>query len=120
MKTSLFLLAFALVAGGCAYRDAQMWHDDTAKALQTKQNDIQACYDGVLKTNPTAAGKVTVTFEVETENATITNVAVDQAATTAPEPVTECVTRNIAGVAVPPPDKRVGQATWTFDFAPQS
>lgn len=121
MKTTL-LIATALVglssfATGCAYRDAKMWQDDTTKALVTKNNEIKACYDGVLKGSPGAGGRVTVTFDVETEEGKIVNVKVDEANTTAPAPVAECVTKNIGGLTVPPPDKRTGQATFVYEFS---
>jgi hypothetical protein len=94
-----------------------MYRDDTKAVLETKNNDIRACYDGVLKTAPGAAGKVTVKFEVETEQGKIVNVAVDKPNTTAPDPVAECVTKSITGLGISPPDKRVGQASFVWEFS---
>lgn len=120
MKSILLVTAAVALSSvaGCAYRDAKMWTDDVQKAVQPKQPDIAACYDGVLKSNPNAAGKVAVAFEVETEEGRFTNITVDRSKTTAPEPVQECVTKNLQGLAVNPPDKRLGQGTMEFDFAP--
>ena len=122
MKTFLLVTALALASligvTGCAYRDAKMWSDDVNKAVQPKQPDIKACYDSVLKTTPGAGGKVAVAFEVETDQGKFTNITVDKAKTTAPAPVQECVTKNLQGLAVSPPDKRLGQGTMEFDFAP--
>lgn len=120
MKMTMTFAALALLgtfAVGCAYRSAEMWRDDTNKVLEPKNNDIRACYDGVLKTTPTAAGKVTVTFEVETDGGKIQNVVVDKAGTTAPPEVGECVKKNIEGLVISPPDRRVGQATYVFEFS---
>ncbi len=122
MKTNLLLIGVvslsAFAFGGCAYRDANMWVADTGKVFGAKNPDIMACYDGVLKTTPTAAGKVTVAFEVETEEGKIQTVTVDKPNTTAPDAVSECVTKNINNLAVTPPDKRLGQGKWTWEFAP--
>ncbi len=119
MKTSLLILASLSLASvvGCAYRSPEMYRDDTTKVLETKQADIRACYDAVLKGSPGAGGKVTVKFEVETEGGKIQNVIVDQPSSTAPEAVGECVKKNIEGLAINPPDKRLGQATYVYEFS---
>lgn len=103
---------------GCSFaaRSPEMYRDETKAVLDTKSNDIRACYDGVLHGTPGAQGKVTVTFDVETEQGKITNIAVDQANTTAPPPVAECVTKSIDGLGLTPPDKRTGQATFSWEF----
>ena len=66
---------------------------------------------------PGAQGRVTVKFEVETEQGKIVNVAVDKAGTTAPDAVAECVTKSINGLAIAPPDKRMGQASFVWEFS---
>ena len=117
--TKLLLISVSLaVLGGCsvAARSPEMYRDDTKAALEKKNADIHACYDGVLKTTPGAQGKVTVTFDVDTDKGQIQNVAVDKANTTAPDPVAACVTSNIAGVSIAPPDARLGQGTWQYEF----
>jgi hypothetical protein len=119
MKTLLLIAGSAVLLSGCSFaaRSPEMYRDDTKAVLETKNNDIRACYDGVLKATPGAAGKVTVKFEVETEQGKIVNVAVDKPNTTAPDAVAECVTKSINGLGITPPDKRVGQATFVWEFA---
>lgn len=119
MKSVLLIVGTAALVSGCSFaaRSPEMYRDDTKAVLETKNNDIHACYDGVLKTTPGAAGKVTVKFEVETEHGKIVNVAVDKPNTTAPDPVAECVTKNISGLGISPPDKRLGQATFVWEFS---
>lgn len=120
MKTTLVTvaaLATLATLSACAYRSPEMYRDDTTKSLQTKNEEIRGCYDGILKGTPNAGGKVTVNFDVETEEGKITNVKADKANTTAPDALVECVTRSITGLVVPPPDKRTGQATYTWDFS---
>ena len=119
MKTILTIAAITVLSTGCGFaaRSPEMYRDDTKAVLDTKSNDIRACYDGVLKATPGVGGKVTVKFEVETEQGKIVNVAVDKPNTTAPDPVAECVTKSITGLGISPPDKRVGQATFTWEFS---
>jgi hypothetical protein len=120
MKKTALTLASVAVLGtlvGCAYRDATMYRDETSKVLASKSNEIQACYDGVLKGTPGAGGKVTVNFEVETEEGKIQNVEIDKANTNAPEALGECVKRSIAGLIVAPPDRKLGQATYVYEFS---
>ena len=119
MKTLLLIAATSALVAGCSFaaRNAEMYRDDTKAVLETKNNDIRACYDGVLKTKPGAQGKVTIKFNVETEAGKFTNVAVDKANTTAPAEVADCVTKSINGLGVTPPDKREGEATFVWEFA---
>ena len=85
--------------------------------LDAKNNEIRACYDNYLKGAPGAGGKVTVNFEVETEGGKIQNVTVDSANTTAPPELGECVKKNIDGLVISPPDRRVGKATYVYEFS---
>ena len=120
MKT-LFIVTAAVglsSIAGCAYRSPEMWRDDVSKVLATKQADMKACYDGVLKTTPTAGGKVSIAFEVETEGGKIQNVVVDKSKSTAPAELGDCVKKNVEGLVISPPDKRLGQGTAEFDFQP--
>ena len=124
MKTKLLIVsAMSLVAvAGCgaAVRDQTMWNADVGKAFGTKQGDMQSCYDNILKTDPKAAGKVAIAFDVETEGGKIQNVTVEKGASTAPEPLQQCVVQSLQGLAVSPPDAKLGQGKWTFEFAPKS
>jgi hypothetical protein len=117
MKTAFLVLALSSLVSvvGCAYRSPEMYRDDTTKVLETKQDAIRACYDDVLKGTPGAGGTVVVKFEIETEGGKIQNVLVDPSST-APAPVGDCVKKNIEGLAIAPPDKRLGQATYTYQF----
>jgi hypothetical protein len=119
MKNLILVSVLAVSSlAGCAYRSPEMWRDDVSKVLATKQADMKACYDGVLKTTPTAGGKVAIAFEVETEGGKIQNVTVEKAKSTAPDAVQDCVKKNVEGLVISPPDKRLGQGTAEFDFQP--
>lgn len=118
MKTMLLIAASLATLAGCsaALRSPEMYRDDTAKVLATKNDAIHACYDNVLKATPGASGKVTVKFDVETEAGKLQNIAVDKANSTAPDAVGECVTKNLEGLAISPPDGKLGQATFVYEF----
>lgn len=120
MKTTLLILSAVSLASvaGCSFaaRSPEMYRDDTKAIFEAKNNDIRACYDSVLSGTPGVGGKVTVTFEWEADEGKLQNVAVDKTNTTAPAPVAECVTKNLTGLKISPPDKRLGQGTWAWEF----
>jgi hypothetical protein len=115
LAKTIFVVLLAPCAG-CAVRSADMYARDTGAVLATRNDAIRACYDGVLKTTPDAKGTVTIAFDVETDGGRITNVAVDTAKTNAPAPVSACVTQNLTGLAVAPPDSKKGKGTWVYEF----
>jgi hypothetical protein len=117
-KLGTISVALVGLQTGCSFaaRNPETYRDDIQAALEAKNAEIQSCYDGVLASMPRAHGRVTVSFEVETEQGRVTNVRMDPANTTAPPAVAECVTRNIEGVAIHPPDQRTGIGTWVYDF----
>jgi hypothetical protein len=118
IKLSLFALLAA--ATGCEFhaRSPEDYRDVTQALLDTKAADIKACYDGALKGQKDLQGRVTVQFVVEAESGQIKDVRVDPAGTTAPEVLSQCVTNSVSGLALTPPDKRDGIATWVYDFTP--
>jgi hypothetical protein len=63
---------------------------------------------------------VTVQFAVEAETGRIKDVKVDPAGTQAPETLSSCVVNALNGLALTPPDKREGVATWVYDFQAQA
>jgi hypothetical protein len=117
MKSTL-LLVTSVALGACSFaaRSPDMYRDDTGKALATKSDEIRACYDNVLKGSPGAGGAVTVNFDVETDTGRISHVTIDKTKTTAPDNVSDCVTRSIDGLTLAPPDARKGEGTWTYEF----
>lgn len=119
MRSSLILAGLLVTMTGCSFaaRSPDMYRDDTQAALATRTQAINACYNGLLKEDPSLGGQVTLNFEVETEQGQIVNVEVDSEKTTAPDSVTQCVTQNIGGLALSPPDARKGEATWSWSFS---
>jgi hypothetical protein len=116
------LLAAGLCACSFAARSPEMYRDDTQKVLAERSSDIKSCYDGILKSDKTAAGTVVVNFIVAEDTGVIQQVKADAAKSTAPEAVQSCVVDAIGeGLKIVPPDARKGIATftWEFEVAPQ-
>lgn len=115
MKKSFALIGFALVAmTGCsvAIRDADHYRDDVAKVMETKNADVKACYDNILKTNKTAAGNVTVKFTVEYKTGVFKDIKTD-----GPAELGTCVSNALQGLTLAPPDDgHAGDATYTYSF----
>jgi hypothetical protein len=123
MATITKLGLVALLAGltGCSFyaRSPEDYRDATQALLDTKAGDIKLCYDNALKGQKELQGRVTVQFTVEAETGKVKDVKTDPAGTTAPELLSMCVTNTISGLALTPPDKRDGVATWVYDFSAQ-
>lgn len=124
------LIAFGIVLGlstgalGCRFikRSKQKYRDDTTALLQNGNASLKSCYDDVLKNDSSANGSVVVMFKVKDETGKIFDVKVDEANSTAPKPVQDCVSQSLAGSApLDPPDAVEGHATYTYEFeiAPQ-
>lgn len=113
------LAAVSLSSVGCTFyaRSPQQYRDDTSKVLETKNAEINSCYDTALKTTPAASGKVTVTFTVEEKTGKIIDTKADSARTTAPQPLIDCVVNALNGLVLQPPDQRKGDATFEYDFS---
>ncbi len=119
MLRAFAITSLALVVGGCSFiaRSPDQYRDDTSNVLSTKSAELNTCYDNAVKTEPAAAGKVTVLFTVEKKTGKISNVTADPARTTAPQSLVTCVVTAINGLVLNPGDQRDGNATFEYDFA---
>lgn len=119
MTIRLSLFAVLAAVAGCSFaaRSPEMYRDDTAALLETKNPQIKACYDEALKTNKDLQGRVAVRMLVEHDTGNVTNVSADPAGTTAPEPLTKCVVDSLQGLVLSPADKRDGNATFVYEFS---
>lgn len=116
---TMFLLAGAsLSALGCQFiaRDPARYERDTRAVLEQNGSSIEQCYESHLKGDKTASGTVVVSFEVQEETGLIQKVKVDEAASTAPAPLQDCVSQSISGLKLDPPDARTGIATFTYEL----
>lgn len=118
MKTSIAILLGVGILGGCSFiaRDTETYKNDTRTLLETKNSDVVACYDAALAANPSQSGNVVVTFNVEKKTGLLTNVNADPNQSTAPEGLQQCVVKALEGLTLPEPDRRQGDATFTWTF----
>ena len=119
--TKLGLAAAALGVAGCSFmmRSPAQYRDDTRAVIDTNRPAIEACYTEALKNKQDLTGRVSVMFSVQPETGIITNTRVDEAQTTAPEQLAQCVVQAVEGLTLAPPDEKEGQATFYFDFVAQ-
>ena len=111
------LVASAAACGGTA-RGLEAYRDDTSQLLETRNAQLQSCYDEALKTDSKIAGTVTVQFVVAKKTGTIENATVDQAKSSAPPVLGQCVVNAVNGLVLTPADKNEGHATFTYEFKP--
>lgn len=115
MTKSFALIGFALAAlTGCsvAVRDADHYRDDVNKVLETKNGDVKACYDALLKDKKDLAGKVTVHFTVEHKTGVFKDIKTD-----GPPELGTCVSNALTGLVLAPGDDgHAGDATFEYDF----
>lgn len=109
---------------GCSFqyvaRDAETYRRDTRDLLSTKNSEIKACYDEQLKTTPNTSGKVVLKFDVQEETGMIVNAQIDQAESSAPDALKQCVLNAVEQLVLEPPDERKGVATFSWEFAVKS
>jgi hypothetical protein len=118
MTKSFKLIGFALLAisaasAGCggAVRTAEPYRDDVAKVLATKNADVKACYDNLLKGKKDLAGTVTVKFTVEMKTGAFKDVKTD-----GPAELGTCVSSAMSGLVLNPGDINNGDATFVYEF----
>ncbi len=123
LTATALLAALAVGSLACSFiaRPPEQYRDDTQAVLDAAGGNLKACYDGVIAKDKNAKGTVTVMFSVEAETGTVKDARVDEANSTAPAPVQDCVLQTLGGLKLDPPDARDGQATFSyqFDIAPQ-
>jgi hypothetical protein len=123
IRSTLYLLAAGILAttaacGGTA-RGLEAYRTDTANLLQTRNDQLQSCYNDALKGDASMAGTVTVNFVVAKKTGQIENPQVDKSST-APAPLGQCVVKAMDGLVLAPPDKNEGHATFTYEFKPSA
>lgn len=122
MKSLIAMMALVAVAGGsiaaCATaRTPEAYRDATYAVLESRNSAVKSCYDDALKGEDKVSGKVVVQFTVDNKTGAITDPKVDEAASTAPASLGQCVVKALDGLTIDPPDANVGNATFTWDFS---
>ena len=122
MRNQTLLTILAVSVGFCSSacsflaRDTPTYERDTSTLLDTRESQLQACYDQELARNPSLAGKLTVTFTVEKKTGKITQLAWDKNRTTINENLASCVITALDGLELSEPDQRDGVATFSYTF----
>jgi len=114
-------LALALaVLGACAgtARTPDVYRTDTQHTLESRNAQIQSCYDAALAKDGKAAGTVAVQFTVEKKTGAFTAAALDPKRTTASPLLGDCVLAAVKDLKLDPPDKNDGKATFVYEFKP--
>ncbi|MFV8756758.1 AgmX/PglI C-terminal domain-containing protein [Nannocystaceae bacterium ST9] len=125
-KLYLSLLSVALLCtSACSFiaRDAEDYRKVTRELVESRGGDIKSCYDRALETNESVSGTVLVNFTVEKKTGKVLNPKIDEAKTTAPAEISQCIVQAIDGLQLAEPDAREGQATFSWEFkvgAPKS
>ncbi len=111
-------LTLGLAGSACSFmaRDAQTYERDTSALLDTREGQLQACYDQELARNPDLAGKLTITFTVEKKTGKITQLAWDKSRTTVNDSLATCVISALENLELSEPDQRDGVATFSYTF----
>lgn len=86
------------------------------ETFRRRKSAIEGCYQIALKTNPSVAGKIVVTFTIGTAG-TITNISVTEN-TTGDSSLAACIVGRIRGWAFPP--AKGGEVTFRYPFLLQS
>jgi len=122
LRSTLSIFSFGLLvataACGGTSRGVDTYRNDTSSLLETRNAQLQSCYNDALKADAKIAGTVTVQFVVAKKTGTIENATVDQAKSSAPPVLGQCVVNAVNGLVLTPPDKNEGRATFTYEFKP--
>lgn len=114
-----FVLALlALGACGGTARGLEAYRTDTQHTLESRNAQIQSCYDAALAKDAKAAGTVAVQFTVEKKTGQFTAAALDPKRTTASPLLGDCVLTAVKDLKLDPPDKNDGHATFVYEFKP--
>jgi hypothetical protein len=117
--TKLMILVCMLGAAACGTARSQaVYAADASRLLETRNGDLQRCYNEVLKAQPGAAGIVTVSFVVVPSSGTIKDATIAPGQTTAPDALGRCVLDAMVGLNLTPPDRNEGHATFVYEFRP--
>jgi hypothetical protein len=118
MRKTIVSLMLVSLAAGCSYikRGEDQYRTDTRALLETRNSSLKSCYDAHLAAHPGESGTVAVTFTVGKKSGEVTDIAVDEEASKAPEALKACVTKSLEGLVLKPEDRRNGLATFTWTF----
>ena len=113
-----FAVCALAALSGCTFyaRGPDAYRQAVRNVLDTKSPAVESCYNGARAQNPQSQGAVVVRFDVEPKTGNIVRPEIVKEQTTADETLQRCVLESLAGLKLDPPDQRLGQATFRWDF----
>ena len=87
---------------------------EVKKALQTKRDEIRACYRALLEKNKKASGKVVLRFTIGEDGAVEEVVTMN--ATTLPTETATCIAELVKSIAFPKPTGGKAAITYPWEF----
>lgn len=88
---------------------------EVKKALQTKRDEIRACYHALLEQNKKASGKVVLRFTVDQAGAVEETTILNE--TTLPTPTAQCIADVVRTIAFPKPQGGKARITYPWEFS---
>jgi hypothetical protein len=118
IKSLPILFGALTLLSGCSFfaRGPNDYRAAVRKVLDTRNAQIESCYRQALASDPAAAGKVVVKFDVEPKTGNFAKPSVVEQETSANDAVKNCVVTSLDGLALAPPDQRKGEATFAWEF----
>lgn len=87
---------------------------DVKKALQTKRDEIKACYHSLLEKNKKASGKVVLRFTIDESGAVEEAVIMND--TTLPTDTAQCIADVVKTIQFPKPQGGKARITYPWEF----
>lgn len=112
---TLAVFVASTLLGGCILRSTEDYKLETRRLLETRSSQIQGCFDKALEADEKLSGDVIVNFKVEKKTGKIHDVEVDPAST-APAPLSTCVSSALDGLALEQGDMADAEATFSWTF----
>jgi hypothetical protein len=112
------LICIVLAGSACSgiARDTATYERDTSALLDTRTQELQACYDAELARNPSMVGKLTVHFRVEKATGKVVALEWDRNRSSVSDTLATCVVSALRGLTLDEADRRDGIATYTYAF----
>lgn len=118
MKRVGLFICLVLAGSGCSHvaRDTATYERDTSAMLDTRTQQLQACYDAELARNRSLVGKLTVHFTVEKKTGKVIALEWDRNRSSVSDTLATCVVSALHGLTLDEADRRDGVATFTYAF----
>lgn len=90
--------------------------EEIQKVVRANFGAIRVCYEELLKTDPKAAGKISMKFEIKTDG--MPDKVAKDSATITDEKMIQCVTKVFEGLKYPEPQGGIVTVIYPIEFSP--